>query len=425
MYSRIKALWKERGSPVNHVVQFTIAEGGGATTISGSLPELDNNTALKRILQSKQTVAKHISFQIREGVTLGLSVQRDPSPNTPMGTDALALSIADVAQPDHVAAILAEVRKRLPPFATSSGLSTALGPELEEFYRRREGSVQQIEAALARLVDEAVAFRRSLDDRAQEERVALFAEVDAERERLRQEIEARNTELTERETQLAAQRKDLDDRSNTHARRELLRDLRSKFEARSASFKLTPETETKRSAVLAGFVVLIIASALFAVYSVGTSFEALRAGTTVPAAERWLLAGRAFLSAAALIGASVFYIRWADSWTERHAAEEFKLKRLELDMDRASWVVEMALEWKDAKGSQIPPELLIQLTRNLFEDGPADRRVLHPAEDLASMVLGATSSLRVGIPGLGEATLDRKGMRQLQQSARAATDGDR
>lgn len=56
------------------------------------------------------------------------------------------------------------------------------------------------------------------------------------------------------------------------------------------------------------------------------------------------------------------------------------MKRLDLDIDRASWLVEMVMEWKEQKGTEIPEELLTRLSRNLFiEDGPKEE-CLHPAE---------------------------------------------
>ena len=44
---------------------------------------------------------------------------------------------------------------------------------------------------------------------------------------------------------------------------------------------------------------------------------------------------------------------------EQHAQTEFQLKQFELDMERASWIVETSLEWKDAKGTSIPLNYLI------------------------------------------------------------------
>lgn len=86
------------------------------------------------------------------------------------------------------------------------------------------------------------------------------------------------------------------------------------------------------------------------------------------------------------------YIRWVDQWFRQHADEEFRLKRMSLDVDRASWVVETAMEWQAQNKAEIPPQLLEQLTRDLFMTSGQSTGVRHPAEDLANAVLAASSS---------------------------------
>jgi hypothetical protein len=124
----------------------------------------------------------------------------------------------------------------------------------------------------------------------------------------------------------------------------------------------------------------------------------------------------------ALAASVVFYIRWTDHWFRQHADEEMRLKRLELDLDRATWVVEMALEWKREKDADIPQELIDRLSRNLFESDSYSRP-RHPGEDLASALLGASSALSITIPGLGEAKFDRKGMRDFREVVSKQKDG--
>ncbi len=128
------------------------------------------------------------------------------------------------------------------------------------------------------------------------------------------------------------------------------------------------------------------------------------------------------ITAAAFAAAVIYYIRWNDRWFQQHADEEFRLKRLDLDIDRASWVVEMALEWKEEKGSDIPKELIDRLSRNLFTEGEVREPIRHPSEDMLSKVLGASSGLRLQIPGLGEATFNRRGLQALKQAARKEAD---
>ena len=86
------------------------------------------------------------------------------------------------------------------------------------------------------------------------------------------------------------------------------------------------------------------------------------------------------LSATAFVGTMIFYIRWCDNWFRQHADEEFLLKRLLLDIDRASWIVEMSLEWAEEKGTEIPEELIDRLSNNLFSGKNDISQPTHPSE---------------------------------------------
>ncbi len=65
-------------------------------------------------------------------------------------------------------------------------------------------------------------------------------------------------------------------------------------------------------------------------------------------------------------------------------------------MERASWLVETSLEWKDAKGTAIPPELLESLSNNLFTSEKEKIDPLqHPSDQLASALLGSASAIKL------------------------------
>ncbi len=89
------------------------------------------------------------------------------------------------------------------------------------------------------------------------------------------------------------------------------------------------------------------------------------------------------------VGLGFFYIRWLNRWFHQHADAEFELKQFQLDIDRASWLVETVLEWKASKDEAIPDTLLTSLTRNLFSGDERDQseQLKHPADELASALL--------------------------------------
>jgi hypothetical protein len=111
------------------------------------------------------------------------------------------------------------------------------------------------------------------------------------------------------------------------------------------------------------------------------------------------------------VSTAYFFIRWNNQWFQRHANEEFRLKRMELDIDRASWFVEMAFEWKDEKGEEIPVELIERLTHGLFGDDRGDHPV-EPADSLANALIGA-ARFKVKLADGMEVEYDRKGVEKL------------
>jgi len=110
----------------------------------------------------------------------------------------------------------------------------------------------------------------------------------------------------------------------------------------------------------------------------------------------------------------VFYIKWRNRWFQKHADEEFKLKRLELDFDRASWLVEMALEWRERGYEDIPLPLIEKLGKNIFESEEKKEEDKSAADQLASAILGQSSKLRL-MTQFGEVELDRKGLKKLRE----------
>ena len=86
-------------------------------------------------------------------------------------------------------------------------------------------------------------------------------------------------------------------------------------------------------------------------------------------------------------------------WFDRHADAKFQLRKLSLDVDRASWVIESALEWRSGTNSVLPKILLESITRNLFNNGNTQQEDLHPADYLASAILGSAKNIKLGLPG--------------------------
>jgi hypothetical protein len=371
--------------------------------------ELDENS--RAILDSEATLffRLSVSFPASNG-QVSVSVKREG------GHDTVTVNFnTNDFSPTVAAKILAAAHKHLRAYDRTESIDKFLGDELAEFYRKREAALLKLEQITQNLINQNTEYRQRVDEEAAALREKLRAEHDSRLDAMTTDIQSKEKKLDERTEVLDQRTKDLDDRSSKHARRQIHKDLKSEIAQRNKAFVLSQKTIAKRLPVHVLFwVIILILGAV-----------ALRSFLTSPQPENtiafWLSTARSIGSVAALVATIVFYLRWNDRWFHSHADEEFRLKRLDLDIDRASWVVEMALEWKDEEGKQIPMSLLDRLTTNLFRIEERTESVRHPTEDLASALLGASSALKLQIPGVGEASLNRKGIREFQKSAEDAS----
>jgi hypothetical protein len=219
-------------------------------------------------------------------------------------------------------------------------------------------------------------------------------------------------DLKAREGALAERQKALDNRDNTHARRQKQEDLNKILQSFHASFKLTLDTAKKRWPVHGAFIAGLTVLAGLIGINTWHSFQVVAAGDTQP---YWWYPLRLSVFTVGFIGLLVYYIRWQDNWAQSHADEEFRLKRLELDGVRASWLVEVLLEWQREGKAEIPSELIERLGAGLFEVSAPRAGATHPVEDAIARVLGSSPSVQLDFPG-GKVSLDKKSIDRAKAS---------
>ena len=208
-----------------------------------------------------------------------------------------------------------------------------------------------------------------------------------------------------------------------HARRAIRADMKKRLQEHATNFTLTKKTRQLRwpihTTVLLALAALVGAIGFYAMeYDRMADLLAHPIGTPRIYDSGWifypLLVKAAVLTFAAL-GLLAWYIRWMNRWFDQFADAEFNLKQFELDVDRASWVVETAMEWRASQHGVIPGSLLESISRNLFSRNERDRDdELHPADYLASAILGKAARAKISIAG-NEVELDRRSLREIQK----------
>ncbi|MBY3199128.1 hypothetical protein [Rhizobium laguerreae] len=357
------------------------------------------NSKLQSVVVISATVSRvHIFIDRRPGqnseATFDLSlfdalifnVTADSDGNTPLGAEganAVSQLIEDVFGQDISTASAA--------FKDPKSFQTVL--------RSHQQIIERLQQMTLEVGEQATVARRKLD----EEYIALkktLEEGTAEQRRQSQEaLDAQLENLTERADAIAARAKALDDRDNTHVRRELHEKLKARLADRFKKLDLTPETKGARLPIHVGVAAtgIILAVLIFWFTREALSVTARTDSTT---AERILAIAKSATASLGFLGILSWYLRWMNRWFERLADSEFQLKQFELDITRAQWVVETAFEWKMSQQSPIPDQLLENISRNLFvgseKDGGAD---MHPADYLASALIGKASNVKLAVPG--------------------------
>lgn len=314
--------------------------------------------------------------------------------------------------------------------------------------------LSDLETLNRELVQTGLTYRKKVDEEIDEKRAKLESEFDAKASVLDAQLQAREAALEERASRLDEERKRIDDSDNTTARRQIRERMLEDVKLRTERFGVSDATVAKRQPVrfamllaIATLVTLTVFAsteilqndaAIASVTAQGaggpsqagthpepptsapsTAASATKPSTTSKAAatssaadslinHRWVLWFRLTLVSLGMAGMLLYYIRWENSWAQRHADAEFNLQQFHVDVNRANWIIESCLEWKKSTASDIPPELLASMSRGLFSYQDRDStQVLHPADELASALFGAASKVRLK-SGDSEVELDAK-----------------
>ncbi len=234
---------------------------------------------------------------------------------------------------------------------------------------------------------------------------------------LKAEIVEREVALSHREANLINEKQKIDDSNNTHARRSIRREMLAEIAKRQEQFSLTKGTNHLRWPITFVMIILIGITGFLTIYS-AIDLNAIIQKDTLDMSKLIIATLKQFIYSISTIGSIVFMIRWMNRWFESHSQAEFSLKKFELDMERASWLVETSLEWNDKKDGMMPEKLLESLTNNLFADEHKIESVQHPADQLASALFGTAKSAKLKL-GDSEVDIDTKALNKDKPKATA------
>lgn len=302
-----------------------------------------------------------------------------------------------------------------------------LPPDQEKFFQAQQAAIQQLTTAMAHAGLHVEEARNKCDEHYREREAVLEQETKNKKEELERDFNAKAKQVEDKRTEslneiakqreaLEAERKAIDDRNATHARRSQQEDIDKVLKDFQAKFGVTTGTVWKG--------VLVFAFTLSAVVVTGwIAYVFLSATLDLPpdnSAAGWFRIGsnivKAVVFTAISVSLGIFLVNFLNKWFERHADEEFRIKRFHLDIKRAIWFVETAREWTEKKEAEMPKEIVDRLTTGLFateEKGKSDE----PRDALANILLGA-SKAHVNLAGGNTVDFDRSGMKQVEKASK-------
>lgn len=307
----------------------------------------------------------------------------------------------------------------------------------------QEATFSRLELQLEKVFEQTIELRAQLEAQVQAKEEALEKAFAERQEKASREIEQQAKDVATREAALDERRKSIDESDNTFARRQIRDRMLSDVSARVQNFGLSNATVAARRPVAMGMAFLVVFLLFLLVWtgieimearsnspiSLAKTFTSQVAKQSVAASsaastpstanipdellsairnseqigksdiELILLWVRFSLLSLGFAATILFYIRWQNQWAISFASTEQSLQQFHIDVNRANWVVETCLEWRKETKSDIPSQLIESLTRGLFAGRENVTPVLHPADELASALMGSASKLSLNVGG--------------------------
>jgi hypothetical protein len=408
---RLLSIIGEPGGEVLNDLEISFFQGEPLHINRSEFEDHEELNALKKLEgQSLRSIYLRSSRNQSKGVKYSRQIVAVNQPDQNTLFDVLEVypgSPSDPPLPRAQFTQLAEVAQRSFRGVSIANLGAILGPDVAKHFAAREEALSSLESLGTRLIQGTTEQRNILESeysakaRKLEDERAKVSEEESQKFRTRMEA------VAEREKQLDEKLKALDDRSSTHVRREL-RQAISKALADQSRLKFSTDTGLRRWSVLAAYFAILlltgIPAILLFIQGYGSTFDPWSFGRQVVLSISFLLT----------IG---FLIRLLNDWAEKSAKEELKLRQMEIDIDRASWLVELLFEFKTNKGEELPKELMQQLSKNLFGVDEDLQHGTNAAQTLATALLSSASGLKFNLPGgLGELSFDGKSMKRLERT---------
>lgn len=375
----------------------------------------NENADFEALLKHKSTLIALCSLQVKGlNITYHRGGQYEPQDKSPIFDEILLkwnTQQGNLSNKDKLNIVFV-INSELKAFEPGRFVNSGLSEEQSQLLSIHSSTLDRLQKLNEDLISKGSEFREDIEKRYEKKSAELELQIKNQKEKLDQDHEQKTKKLEEREKTLSDKLAAIDDRDNTHVRREIRDHMLSDVKARIEKFGVSESTEGKRRPVFFGImfmIVVILGMLSYTALEMSQLASPLgNTGANEPPIIYWLWVKIMVLSLS-LLGTILYYIKWQNKWAEQHASSEFQLQQFHIDVNRANWVIESCLEWQKETDSIIPTALLENIARNLF-DRPNEEleKVIHPSDELASALLGSASRLKMKV-GDSELEFDKPG----------------
>lgn len=240
----------------NHPISASIGLlGGGSITFDPIKYEADDK--LSSVLNKRSTLINTASYSVG-GFSITVYRGGRAKPKSPF-TDEVTLNPSNQCSlsEEEKLELTYIVVNELNAFHPNRAL-LPIGSEADtQLAALHESTLSRLEKLGESLIKETHQYRLKIDEELADKSKHLDAELSRQKENLDNQYQSKLESIVQKEIELEALRKSIDDKSNTHARRQLRKDIISEIKNRQSKFSLTDGTNKLRRPVAIAIIGLI------------------------------------------------------------------------------------------------------------------------------------------------------------------------
>ena len=271
--------------------------------------------------------------------------------------------------------------------------------------------LSEMEALTLNIQQDSQDFRKRIEEDFYNKKIEIEKSAD-------EKIGLIKNQYDKKEAALKGRERSLDDRGHTHVRREIRERIKERIRDNIDNIRSSTSVSILRWPVHISYILLIVSSSLGAYYYSHAIFTQKYGDPTKVGMVIIILALLKPLTLTCVFTSSfIFYIKWLNNWFNKKSEEELYLRKYQLDIERASWVVETVLEGMHQKGKELPKELIINFSKDLFYiNKDKSSKSGNPVDQLASAIFGSASRVSLDVAG-NRVEFDKKSMKKMSKES--------